>query len=61
MDAIIPGIPREIATTIQDWEHDLYGLTIILVMLFMPRGIAGGMRSLWQRVAHRTEAGGESS
>ena len=53
IDAVIPGVPREVAEIIQDWEHDLYGLTIILVMLFLPRGIAGGLRALWRRVRDR--------
>jgi branched-chain amino acid transport system permease protein len=61
-DAVIPGIPREVVEVIQDWEHDLYGLTIILVMLFLPRGLAGGVRSLLSRFERRRpKAGGEAA
>jgi len=41
VDAILPGIPSGVAAILQDWEPDIYGLTLILVMLFMPRGISG--------------------
>lgn len=50
-DSIIPGVSRDAAELIQDWEHDIYGLTIIVVMLFLPRGLAGGVRSLRDRIA----------
>lgn len=60
-DAIIPGIPREVAAVLQDWEHDLYGLTIILVMLFMPRGLAGGVHALWRRLVSKRAQAGEAA
>lgn len=50
LDAIIPGVPRELSDVIQDWEHDIYGLSIILVMLFMPQGLAGGARAVLARL-----------
>jgi branched-chain amino acid transport system permease protein len=59
IDAIIPGVPSEVAEFIQDWEADIYGLTIILVMLFAPDGVAGLLRSIRRRVALRR--GGEGS
>lgn len=44
-DSLIPGLPREAATTVQSFQADVYGLAIVLVVLFVPRGIAG----LWRR------------
>lgn len=45
VDALIPGIPRATAQTIQAYQGDIYGLAIILVVLFVPKGLAG----LWRR------------
>lgn len=45
VDALIPGIPRETAQTIQSYQEDIYGLAIVLVVIFAPRGLAG----LWRR------------
>jgi branched-chain amino acid transport system permease protein len=51
IDALIPGIPRETAQTIQTYQEDIYGLAIVLVVIFAPSGLAG----LWRR---RRRAGG---
>lgn len=40
-DAIIPGLSRQTVETLQSWETDIYGIVLILVMLFMPKGLAG--------------------
>lgn len=53
VDALLPGVPRDVAAVLQDWEHDIYGLAIILVMLFMPKGLAGGYRAIVARVSSR--------
>lgn len=46
-DAIIPGLSRGAVAFLQDWESDIHGLVLILVMLFMPKGLAGlGRRAL---------------
>jgi branched-chain amino acid transport system permease protein len=45
LDAIVPGLSREAAATLQNFQADIYGLAIILVVLFAPKGIAG----LWRR------------
>ena len=45
LDALIPGIPRETAQTIQTYQEDIYGITIVLVVIFAPSGLAG----LWRR------------
>ena len=49
IDSIIPGIPDSAASFIQDWETDIYGITIILVMLFVPGGVAGLLRRISER------------
>lgn len=45
LDALIPGLPRATAQTLQQYQSDIYGLAIVLVVLFAPKGIAG----LWRR------------
>lgn len=45
LDALVPGLPREAARTLQSYQEDVYGLVIVLVVIFAPRGLAG----LWQR------------
>lgn len=46
LDAVMPGLPRGVLTVLQSWETDIYGLVLILVMLFMPEGLAGALRRL---------------
>jgi branched-chain amino acid transport system permease protein len=45
LDALIPGIPRETAQTIQTYQEDIYGIAIVLVVILAPSGLAG----LWRR------------
>jgi len=45
LDALIPGIPRETAQLLQSYREDIYGLAIILVVVFAPGGLAG----MWRR------------
>jgi branched-chain amino acid transport system permease protein len=45
LDALIPGIPREAAQTIQTYQEDIYGIAIVLVVILAPSGLAG----LWRR------------
>lgn len=45
LDALVPGISRETAALIQEYQADIYGIAIIAVILFAPSGIAG----LWRR------------
>jgi branched-chain amino acid transport system permease protein len=47
-DAVLPGLPRNIASLVQDWQPDIYGLVLILIMIFAPAGLAGIVRS-WRR------------
>jgi len=44
MDALIPGLPRETAQLLQEYQADIYGLAIVVVVLFAPGGIAGLFR-----------------
>jgi branched-chain amino acid transport system permease protein len=44
LDALIPGISRGAAQTVQAFQPDVYGLAIILVVLFAP----GGIGALWR-------------
>jgi branched-chain amino acid transport system permease protein len=39
LDALIPGISREAAQIVQTYEADVYGLAIVLIVLFAPGGI----------------------
>jgi branched-chain amino acid transport system permease protein len=45
LDAIVPGIPPETAQTLQSYQEDIYGLAIVLVVVFAPGGLAG----MWRR------------
>ncbi|HET6494372.1 MAG TPA: branched-chain amino acid ABC transporter permease [Thermoleophilia bacterium] len=45
LDALIPGIPRETAQTLQSYQEDIYGLAIVLVVVLAP----GGLASMWRR------------
>jgi len=49
VDAILPGVPESVATFLSEWETDIYGLSIILVMLFAPGGVAGLLRRIGAR------------
>ena len=35
----MPGISRETASLVQTYEADVYGLSIVLIVLFAPGGI----------------------
>ncbi len=45
LDALVPGLPRETAQVLQSYQADIYGLAIVLVVMFAPGGLAG----LWRR------------
>jgi branched-chain amino acid transport system permease protein len=45
LDALVPGISRETAALIQEYQADIYGVAIVAVILFAPSGLAG----LWRR------------
>ena len=45
LDALVPGISRETAQVVQAYEADVYGLAIVLIVLFAP----GGVGALFKR------------
>lgn len=47
--AVAPGLPEGVLKVLEDWQADIYGLAIILVMLFAPSGVAGAVRALKRR------------
>ncbi|HEY3318726.1 MAG TPA: branched-chain amino acid ABC transporter permease [Coriobacteriia bacterium] len=44
LDAVVPGLTKSTVEALQSWEADIYGAVLILVMLFMPHGLAGAFR-----------------
>jgi branched-chain amino acid transport system permease protein len=51
IDSLVPGLPRSTHEFVQAYVPDVYGLAIVLVVLFAP----GGLGSLWRRKAAREE------
>jgi branched-chain amino acid transport system permease protein len=49
-DSIVPGVSRGVSEFLQDWEPDIYGLVLILVMLFLPHGLSGVARGIAARI-----------
>lgn len=49
-DIVLPGLPQEVLAVVQDWELDVYALVIMLVMLFLPEGLAGAGRGILGRL-----------
>lgn len=52
IEAFFPGMPRAVVGVFQSFESDIFGIAIIVVVLFAPRGIRG--------VLSRRARGGES-
>ncbi|MHB8760849.1 MAG: branched-chain amino acid ABC transporter permease [Coriobacteriia bacterium] len=42
-DALIPGLGRDVVAVLQSWEADIYGITMILVVILAPSGIGGAL------------------
>ena len=42
--ALIPGLSRDVAAVIQDWEVDISGLVMILTVIIVPGGLAALVR-----------------
>lgn len=58
-DIVLPGISQDALAVVQDWEVDVYALVIMLVMLFLPDGLAGAGREMLSRFGRaRTDRGG---
>jgi branched-chain amino acid transport system permease protein len=56
VDAIVTGLSRDVVEWLQDWESDIHGIVLILVMLFMPQGLAGWVKSVVARIRGRKSA-----
>jgi branched-chain amino acid transport system permease protein len=52
LGALVPGIPRGTAQALQSYQEDIYGIAIVLVVVFAPGGLAG----LWRRRTKRSDA-----
>jgi branched-chain amino acid transport system permease protein len=52
-DALVPGLSKGVVAVLQDWEADIYGIAMIVVVVLMPSGIAG----LFKARARGVEAG----
>lgn len=46
IDAVVPGLSSGAVTFLQDWKGDIYGVVIVVVMLFAPSGLAGIARAV---------------
>lgn len=46
LDALIPGISRDTARIVQSFQEDVYGMSIVLVVLLAPRGVSGLLKRL---------------
>lgn len=57
-DALIPGLSKNAVAVLQDWEADISGFAMILVLLFAPGGLAGLVR---KAAAARRRTGQEAS
>ncbi|GGM20710.1 branched-chain amino acid ABC transporter permease [Dactylosporangium sucinum] len=47
---IITWLPS-LAATIGEYQHLVYGVVLVLVVMYAPEGVLGALRWLWQRVA----------
>lgn len=57
LDAVVPGMSARAVELLQDWNADIFGVILIVVMLFMPGGLAGGARRLAAWVRDRAGMG----
>jgi branched-chain amino acid transport system permease protein len=44
LDALIPGLSRDASRLVQSYQADVYGLAIMIVVVFAPGGVAGLLR-----------------
>jgi branched-chain amino acid transport system permease protein len=49
LEALIPGLSAETGEIVQQYQADIYGLAIIVVVLFAPSGLAGLWRDRGRR------------
>ncbi|MRS12425.1 MAG: branched-chain amino acid ABC transporter permease [Actinobacteria bacterium] len=48
-DALIPGLGKDVIAFLQDWEADIYGIAMIVVVVLAPKGIGGLIRAARSR------------
>lgn len=58
-DALIPGLSKEVISTLQSWETDIYGLVMIAVVIFAPGGLGRLLRL--RRPGSASEGAGEAA
>jgi branched-chain amino acid transport system permease protein len=46
LDALVPGLSREASQTVQSFQPDIYGLAIVLVVLFAPGGVGAVLKRI---------------
>lgn len=55
-DSLIPGLGKEAVAFMQEWEADIYGIAMIMVVIMAPKGIGGLIRAGRARVWARETA-----
>ena len=55
--ALMLGILPEYMRAFGDYQMAVYGLMIIVVLIFMPQGVAGGLNTFYQWVKRRKQPG----
>lgn len=53
--AVVVGVLMEILQQFGAYQLTIYGLLIVLILIFMPKGIMGGVRSLYARIDTRLQ------
>ncbi|MGB7552215.1 MAG: hypothetical protein WBM15_11740, partial [Chromatiaceae bacterium] len=48
LGAVILTFLPELLVVFEDYEVLIFGAILMLIMIFLPQGIAGGLRGLWQ-------------
>lgn len=51
--AVIIGVGTELLAAFEDYQMIIYGLSIILILKFAPRGVAGGVQRLAEQIRGR--------
>lgn len=48
--AVVVGVLMEALREFGDYQLTLYGVLIVVILIFMPKGLMGGLRSLYRRL-----------
>jgi branched-chain amino acid transport system permease protein len=48
LGAVLLTLLPELLVVFEDYEVLIFGAILMLIMIFWPQGIAGGLRDLWQ-------------